>query len=137
MQFRFASGASGFSLFGFRKIGFFRKYAQVVESTVPLERRIFIPGGGQIPWPCNFVPQFFPQGFETVEFLDGAAVLAFGLGLVAQQQGKTVVLADQAVEAIAEQVVAVLGLADFDFRGELRVHGHAELPAGVEGLAQA
>jgi hypothetical protein len=85
----------------------------------------------------GFVPHFFPQGFEAVEFFDCPAVLAFGLGLIAQQQGKTVVLADQAVEAIAQQVVAVLGLADFDFLGELRVHGEAELSAGIEGFAQA
>jgi hypothetical protein len=85
----------------------------------------------------GFVPQFFPQGFEALELFDCPAVLAFGLGLVAQQQGKTVVLADQSVEAIAQQVVSVLGLADFDIRGELGVHGHAELSAGVEGLAQA
>ena len=38
----------------------------------------------------GFVPQFFPQGFEAVEFLDCPAVLAFGLGLVAQEQGKAV-----------------------------------------------
>jgi hypothetical protein len=63
--------------------------------------------------------------------------LAFGLGLVAQQQGKTVGLADQAMEAIAQQVVAVLGLAGFDLLGELRVHGDAELSAGVEGFAKA
>jgi hypothetical protein len=41
------------------------------------------------------------------------------------------------VEAIAQQVVSVLGLADFDIRGELRVHGHEELTAGVEGFAEA
>jgi hypothetical protein len=33
----------------------------------------------------GFVPQFFSQGFEAVEFLDCPAVLAFGLGLIAQQ----------------------------------------------------
>jgi hypothetical protein len=40
------------------------------------------------------------------------------LGLIAQQEGETVVLADQAVEAIAQQVIEVLGLADFDIRCE-------------------
>jgi hypothetical protein len=40
------------------------------------------------------------------------------LGLIAQQEGKTVVVADQAVEAIAQQVIEVLGLADFDICGE-------------------
>ena len=32
----------------------------------------------------GLVPQLFPHGFEALELLDGAAVLAFGLGLVAQ-----------------------------------------------------
>jgi hypothetical protein len=41
------------------------------------------------------------------------------------------------MEAIAQQVVAVLGLAGFDLLGELRVHGDAELSAGVEGFAKA
>jgi len=41
------------------------------------------------------------------------------------------------VEAIAQQVITVLGLADFNIRGELRVHGRAELSVGVEGFAQA
>ena len=31
----------------------------------------------------GFVPQFFPQSFEALKFLDCPAVLAFGLGLVA------------------------------------------------------
>jgi hypothetical protein len=33
----------------------------------------------------GFVWQFFAEGFEAVEFLDGSAVVAFSLGLVAQQ----------------------------------------------------
>jgi hypothetical protein len=53
----------------------------------------------------------------------GAAVLALGLGLIAQQQGKAVDPANQAVEAIAPQVVAVLRLGDLDIRGEGRVLG--------------
>jgi hypothetical protein len=64
----------------------------------------------------GFVSQFFPQGFEAVEFLDCPAALALGLGL-----------------------------ADFDLLGELRVHGEAvkpclrafcaerALPSGVRG----
>jgi hypothetical protein len=85
----------------------------------------------------GFVSQFFPQGFEAVEFLDCPAVLALGLGLIAQQEGKTVVVADQAVEAIAQQVIEVLGLGDFDIRCELRVHGEAGFSIGAERLAEA
>src|SRR5271157_27788 len=85
----------------------------------------------------GFVSQTFPQGLEAVELLGGPAILAFGLGLVAQQQGKAVGPQDQAMEAIAQQVVTVLGKSDFDLLAELRVHGHAELSAGVEGFAQA
>jgi Holliday junction resolvasome RuvABC ATP-dependent DNA helicase subunit len=59
------------------------------------------------------------------------------LGLIAQQEGKTVVLADQAVEAIAQQVIEVLGLADFDIRCEFLVHGEAGLSVGVERFAEA
>jgi hypothetical protein len=31
----------------FVRVGLFRKYAQVVENTWPLDRRIFIVGGGR------------------------------------------------------------------------------------------
>jgi hypothetical protein len=42
-----------------------------------------------------------PQGFEPVELLDGAAVVAFGLGLIAQSQGPTVGLFHHALESFA------------------------------------
>jgi len=38
----------------------------------------------------GFVRQFRPQGFEPLEFFDGAAVVAFGLGVIAQGEGPTV-----------------------------------------------
>jgi hypothetical protein len=59
-------------------------------------------GGGN-----GFVWYFFAKGLEALELLDGAAVVALGLGLVAQQQGPTVGLAGHAVEACAEEVVRV------------------------------
>jgi hypothetical protein len=47
---------SGFVFFGLDlQNGFFRKYAQVVETTIPLERRIFITGGGHAPRTYHFV----------------------------------------------------------------------------------
>jgi hypothetical protein len=78
----------------------------------------------------GFVPQFFPQSFEALELLDGAAVLVFGRGLMAQQQGETVASAGQAVEAVRQHEVAILGQADFDIRGDLRVHGIDVTPLG-------
>jgi len=63
--------------------------------------------------------------------------VALGLGLIAQQEGKTVVVADQAVEAIAQQVTEILGRGDFDIRCELRVYGEAGFSVGAERLAEA
>jgi hypothetical protein len=48
----------------------------------------------------GFIWEFGPQGFETVEFFDGAAVQAFALGLIAQEQRKGIVLPSQTVEAV-------------------------------------
>jgi hypothetical protein len=39
-----------------REIGFFRKYAQVAETAMPLHWRIFIAGGGQHAGHVDFVP---------------------------------------------------------------------------------
>ena len=57
---------------------------------------------------------------EALEFLDGAAVVAFGLGLVAEEEGPGFLgFADEVVEAGGEAVSAVLG---FDlFGGELEI----------------
>jgi hypothetical protein len=62
--------------------------------------------------------------------------VALGRGLIAQQEGKTVVVADQAVEAIAQQVIEILGRGDFDIRCEFLVHGEARLSVGVERFAE-
>ena len=62
----------------------------------------------------GFVRQFAAEGLEAVEFLDGAAVEALGLGLVAEEEGPTVGLPGEAVEAFGEEEVAVLGAGDFD-----------------------
>jgi hypothetical protein len=58
----------------------------------------------------GFVRQYFPEGFEPVELLHCAAVVAFRLDLIAHQQAPTVGLAGEAVESFPEEVVAVLGL---------------------------
>ena len=65
--------------------------------------------------------------------------MAFGLGLIAQEQGPTVGLPDHAVETFAQGVVAVLGAGDFDIAiaGEALAHGVEGIAAAVEGLVEA
>jgi hypothetical protein len=87
----------------------------------------------------GFVRQLFTEGFEPVEFLDGAAVVAFSLGLVAEQEGEAVGLAGHAMEAIAQQVIAVLGAGDFDIAiaGDGFIHEADGFAAAIEGRVQA
>jgi hypothetical protein len=87
----------------------------------------------------GFVWQFFTEGFEAVEFLDGAAVVALGLSLITQQEGEAIGLAGHAMEAIAEQEVAVLGAGDFDVAvaGYGGIHEADGFAGAVEGLVQA
>jgi hypothetical protein len=76
-------------------------------------------------------------GFETVEFLDGAAVEALGLGLVAEEEGKAVGVFVEAVEAFGEEVVAVLGLGDFVIVvDEFGADAHQGAAVAVEGLIE-
>src|ERR1039457_2014456 len=77
-------------------------------------------------------------GFEAVEFLDGAAVEALGLGLVAEEEGETIGVFVEAVEAFGEEVVAVLGLSDFViFVDELWANAHQGAAVAVDGLVEA
>jgi hypothetical protein len=80
-----------------------------------------------------------PQGFEPVELLDGAAVVAFRLGLIAESQGPSVGLFHQVLEAFGQRVVVVLGGGDFDIplTGEFWGHVDHRGDAGVEGLVEA
>ena len=48
------------------------------------------------------------------DFLDRPAVVEFGLGLIAQEQGPSVGLPSRTVETFAQRVVAILGAGDFD-----------------------
>jgi hypothetical protein len=77
------------------------------------------------------------QGFETFELLDCAAVLAFRLGLIAQEEGKGVALTNQAAEAFGEGEVAVLGAGDFQVAYQLLAHGDDGVSGGVQGFVQA
>jgi hypothetical protein len=65
--------------------------------------------------------------------------VAFSLGLVAQQEGDAVGLAGHAVEAIAQQEVAVLGTGDFDIAiaGDGGIHEADGFAAAIEGGVEA
>jgi hypothetical protein len=77
------------------------------------------------------------EGFETLEFLDGAAVEALGLGLVAEEEGETVGVFVEAVEAFGEQVVAVLDLGDLVIVVDERfANSHQGAAVAVEGLVE-
>src|SRR5713226_5558378 len=76
---------------------------------------------------------------EPFEFLHRAAVVAFGLSLIAQEQGPTVGMRGHAVETFAQSEVAVLGAGDFDIAtaDEVLAHGGDGIAAAVEGVVEA
>ena len=78
------------------------------------------------------------ESFEAVEIFEGAAVLALGLGLVAEEDGPAIGLAAEAEESFGEAVVAVLGASDFDgaISGEFLAHGCEGAIVGVEGCVE-
>jgi hypothetical protein len=63
--------------------------------------------------------------------------VAFGLGLIAQEQGPGVALADHAAEAFAEGEVSVLGAGDFQVADQCFGHGDDGVSSGVQGRVQA
>jgi hypothetical protein len=65
--------------------------------------------------------------------------VAFGLGLITDEQGPTVGLAYHAMESFAQQPVTVLGARDFDIpiTDEFRAHEEHGVTGGVEGLVEA
>ena len=78
------------------------------------------------------------EGFEAVEFLDGAAVQTFGLGLIAEEEGEAIGVFVEAVEAFGEEVVAVLCLCDFVIAvDEIGADAHQGAAVAVEGLVAA
>jgi len=81
--------------------------------------------------------EFGAEGFETVEILDGAAVEAFGLGLVAEELQPGIGIAGDAMEAFGERAVALLGAGDFELAiaEELRVDEVDGL-GGVHGVVE-
>ena len=69
----------------------------------------------------------------------GAAVVTLGLSLITQQEGEAIGLAGHAMEAIAQQEVAVLGAGDFDIAvaGDDGIHEAEGFAGAVEGLPSA
>src|SRR5579864_789962 len=82
-----------------------------------------------------------PEYLQAFEILNGPAIFAFGLDLIAQEQrpGVGSLVAGHALEAIGEGIVAVLGFGDFDIAvaDEVLGHGDEELAGGVEGFVEA
>ena len=68
--------------------------------------------------------RFGAEGAEALEVLDGAAVLALGLGLVAQKEFPGVGLLSVHVEAGREREIAILGAGDFDIAIAGHLGGH-------------
>ncbi len=79
------------------------------------------------------------EGDEAFELLDGAAVVALSLGLVAQEERPGVGAAGKAVEAGGQGEVAVLGADDFDIAiaNEFPGHGRDGVTGPIEGLIEA
>ena len=76
---------------------------------------------------------------DAIEFFDGAAVEALGLGLVAEEQRPTVGVFDHAMESFAQGVGAVLAAGDFDISiaGQGSAHGGPWGLIVIEGLIHA
>src|ERR1017187_1213880 len=68
--------------------------------------------------------QFGAEVAEACEVLNGAAVLALGLGLVAQKEFPGVGLLSVHVEARGEREIAILGAGDFDIAIAGHLGGH-------------
>jgi len=82
------------------------------------------------------------ERFEPFEILDGARPRghpeAFGLGLVAQEEGPTIGVVDEAMEAFGQEVVAGMDLGDFHIAvAEFRADPDQGLAAAGEGLIEA
>lgn len=86
----------------------------------------------------GFVWQIRPLAHQAFELLHRTAVVALGLGLVAEGQGPTRGHLDLAQETVGQGVVAVLFAGGFDVAVEHGGgHGEQGEAAGVEGLVEA
>src|SRR5947209_12718522 len=85
----------------------------------------------------GFVRWLRADALKTFELLDGAAVMALRLSLIAQEQRPAIGLADHAVKPFTQEKISVLSTGDFDVtRGELRAHQEHGLASGVERLIE-
>src|SRR5207248_4330723 len=76
--------------------------------------------------------------FDGMECLDGAAVLALGLGLVAQKESPTIRVAIHAIEALSQGIDAVLLDGDVLVVGEDGVErDHGDYVVVIEGDVEA
>lgn len=80
----------------------------------------------------GFVREIAAEGFQAVEFLDGAPVEPLGLGLVAEKEAEAFGLGE-VVEAIGEGVVTVLLASDIDIADELSFESAERLVGAAEG----
>jgi hypothetical protein len=72
------------------------------------------------------VRHLIAQGFEAIEILNGAAVLAFRLSAVAEHQADRIGLLRDAAEAFGDAVIAVLSAGDFDIAAADHVGIHRD-----------
>lgn len=88
----------------------------------------------------GFVWQLGAEALEALKLLDGAAVIALALGLIAEEQDPDVGAARHALEAEGEDVIAVLLAGDVGVVRELVGHeGHRLIVGGesfVEGVGE-
>jgi hypothetical protein len=94
-------------------------------------------GRNEIGVENGFVRDFFAKAFETLEVLDGAAVEAVALGLVAEHELPRVAVDRHAVETVGEGVVPVLLGAGPFVRNKLGVDPVGEGVVGEEAVVQA
>ena len=90
-------------------------------------------------WVRNgFVRWLRSEALEPFELLNGAAIMTLHLSIIAQEQGPAIGLAGHAVEAFAEEIIAVLSARDFDVpvAGQVRIHQDHRLPGRVERLIE-
>ena len=80
---------------------------------------------------------FVAEAVEAGEFFDGAAVVALGLGLVAEEEGPTVGVSGHALEAVGEGVVADLVALDLGVGEEGGIEGNERSDiVVVEGVVE-
>src|ERR1035438_4398137 len=83
--------------------------------------------------------KFGAEGAEAFEFFDGTAVVALGLGLIAQEEGPGMRPLGQAVKALGDGEIVSLAEGDFTLAqaGHFLVHGVDGFAVGSKSLVEA